>query len=90
MSNALVKKSDGGGSWVRAAIPGVTSFFIPGSGQVINGQAEKGIGVFAVWGGAAAVAWLGLPLITPIAAGAAGLMALYAAADGAIHGYRKK
>jgi hypothetical protein len=88
MSNALVKQSgsSGGGSGV---VPAACSFFIPGVGQLINGETDKAIGVFAV----AAVTGLafigGLPLI----GGIAGIVHLathvYAVGDAYIQGRRK-
>ncbi|MBE7448512.1 MAG: hypothetical protein HS111_06395 [Kofleriaceae bacterium] len=47
MSNALMKSSGGGGSGI---VPAVCSAILPGVGQLINGQTDKAIGVFAVWG----------------------------------------
>jgi TM2 domain-containing membrane protein YozV len=86
MSNALVKQSNGGGTGI---VPAACSLVIPGVGQLINGETDKAIGVFAV----AAVTGLaflgGLPLI----GGVFGLVHLathvYAVGDAYIQGRKK-
>ena len=87
MSKALVKRSSGGGSGI---VPAVTSAFIPGTGQLINGETDKAIGVFAVWG----VAGLSIVGAIPIVGWAAGLVGLstwiYAVADGYFTGRKKR
>jgi TM2 domain-containing membrane protein YozV len=87
MSKALVKQEQ---SKTKGVVPAVASAFIPGLGQVINGQAEKGIGVFVV----STVAGLGLikalPLIGPVAAVVAGGTWVYGIVDGYITARRKK
>lgn len=86
MSKALVKRG-GGGSGV---VPAVCSFIVPGVGQLINGESDKAIGVFAVWG----VAGLGLLGAIPIVGWAAGLVVgathVYAVADAFVQGRRKR
>jgi TM2 domain-containing membrane protein YozV len=88
MSKALVKRSsDGGGSGI---VPGVASAFLPGLGQLINGEGDKAIGVFAVWG----VAGLSLLGAIPIIGWAAGLVGgatwIYGVADGYFTGRKKR
>jgi TM2 domain-containing membrane protein YozV len=84
MSKALVRR--GGGSGV---VPAVCSAVIPGVGQLVNGDTEKALGVFAVY----AVAGAGVIGAIPIIGWAAGLVAgatwLYGVADGYVHGRRK-
>ncbi len=78
------------GSTARGLIPAVASGFVPGLGQLLNGQTDKAIGVFVVAGVAGIVYGWGIPLI----AGAAGLIAggtwLYGIADGYFTGRRKR
>jgi TM2 domain-containing membrane protein YozV len=87
MSNALVKQSgSGGGSGV---VPAACSFFIPGVGQLINGETDKAIGVFAV----AAVTGLAFVGGLPLIGGVLGIVHLathvYAVGDAYIQGRRK-
>ena len=86
MSKALVKHG-GGGSGI---VPGACSLLLPGSGQLINGESDKAIGVFVVWG-IAGLSFLGA---IPIVGWAAGLVALsthvYAVVDGVVQGRRKR
>jgi len=86
MSKALVKR-DGGGSGV---IPAICSAVIPGVGQLVNGETDKAIGVFAVY----TVAGLGfigaIPLLGPVAGAIAGVTWLYGVADGYIQGKKKR
>jgi TM2 domain-containing membrane protein YozV len=87
MSKALIKKSSG--STIDGAIPAVASAFIPGLGQLINGQSNKALGVFAVWG----VCGLGLLGAIPLVGTVAGTIAagtwVYGVADGYITGKKK-
>jgi hypothetical protein len=84
MSKALVRRGSGSG-----VVPAVASALLPGSGQLINGESDKALGVFAVWG----VAGLSLVGAIPIVGWAAGLIGgatwLYGVADGYIQGKRK-
>ena len=79
MSKALVKSS---ASVARGAIPAVASAILPGAGQLINGQTNKALGVFAVWG----IAGLGIFGLIPVIGQAAWLVGgaawLYGVADG--------
>jgi TM2 domain-containing membrane protein YozV len=67
MSKSLVKSSSSSGSGAAGIVPAVASGFVPGLGQLVNGEVDKAIGVFAV----STVAGLGiigaLPLIGGIA-----------------------
>ena len=87
MSNALVKHSGGGGSGI---VPAVASAFVPGLGQLINGESDKALGVFAV----SVVAGLSIVGAIPIIGWAAGLVGgatwLYGVADGYFTGRKKR
>lgn len=93
MSKALVRR--GRTSNTRGLISGVPSFFIPGSGQAINGEGDKAIGMAAVWLGGLGIAFLGggLPLIGGLAAWVGGVVAggtqIVAAGDGFLQGRKK-
>jgi len=84
MSNALVKTGSGNG-----VVPAVCSAIIPGTGQLVNGETDKALGVFVVY----VVAGAGIVGAIPIVGWAAGLVAgatwLYGVADGYIQGKRK-
>jgi TM2 domain-containing membrane protein YozV len=68
----------------------VASFFIPGLGQLINGEGDKALGVFATWG----IAGLGVVGAIPLIGWAAGLVVgathIYAVADGYFTGKKKR
>ena len=87
MSNALIKSSGGGGSGI---VPAVCSAFLPGVGQLVNGETDKAIGVFVV----STIAGLGfigaIPLIGPVAALVGGATWLYAVGDAYVTGRRKR
>lgn|GEM_PF-1227353 len=93
MSKALVRR--GRTSNTRGLVSGVPSLFIPGSGQVINGEGDKALGMAAVWLGGAALAVLGggLPLIGGLAAWIGGTVMtgthIISGADGFIQGRKK-
>jgi hypothetical protein len=86
MSKALVKRGGGGGTGV---VPAVASAVIPGVGQLINGESDKAVGVFAVW----AVSGLSLLGVIPIVGTVAGAVCagtwLYGVADGFFSGRKK-
>ncbi len=88
MGSALIKSSRSRG--VGGVIPAVCSAIIPGVGQLVNGETDKAIGVFAV----ATVAGLGIVHVIPIIGPIAGLVGaatwLYGVADGYIQGRRKR
>ncbi len=85
MSKALVRRGGTG----NGVVPAVCSAFIPGVGQLVNGETDKAVGVFVV----AAVAGAGfvgaIPLIGSIAGLVYGATWLYGVADGYIQGKRK-
>jgi TM2 domain-containing membrane protein YozV len=88
MSKALVKYSgkSGGGSGV---VPAVCSALIPGVGQLVNGEVDKAIGVFAV-AAITGASFLGaIPLIGGIAGLVYGATWIYGVADGYIQGKKK-
>ena len=70
----MVRRSKGGG-----IIPAACSWFIPGLGQLVNGDSNKALGVFVVCG--VAVLATQLPLIGGIAALVAGGTWLYGVAN---------
>ena len=84
MSKALMRQS-GGGSGV---VPAVCSAVIPGVGQLVNGETEKAIGVFAV--ALVAGALHGVPIIGGIAALVGLGTWLYGVGDAYITGKRGK
>jgi hypothetical protein len=78
MSNALVKRSDGGG-----AIPALCSALLPGLGQLVKGDTDKGVGMMVV-AVVAASSFLGsLPLVGSLAGLVWGGTWLYSVADAA-------
>lgn len=87
MSKALMKRP--AGSPAHGVLPGVASFFVPGLGQLVNGEGDKALGVFAVWG-IAGLSVLGAIPVVGWAAWAVGLTThVYAVADGYITGKKK-
>ena len=88
MSKALMKT--GSGSAVDGVVPAVGSAFVPGLGQLINGETDKAIGVFVV----ASVCGVGfitaLPIIGAVATGVGALTWVYGVADGYIQGRKKR
>ena len=86
MSKALVRRSSGGGSGV---VPAVASALIPGVGQLVNGEVDKAIGVFAVAAIAGASFIGAIPLIGSIAGLVYGATWVYGVADGYIQGRKK-
>jgi hypothetical protein len=88
MSNALVKQSGGGGG--SGVVPAVCSLFIPGVGQLINGEGDKALGVFAVAVVTGAAFFTGLPLIGAVFGLAHAATHVYAVGDAYIQGRKKK
>ena len=85
MSTALVRR--GGGSGI---VPAACSLIVPGVGQLVNGETDKAIGVFAVWG-IAGLGFLGaIPLIGGVAALVGVVTHLYAVGDAYVQGRRKR
>ena len=87
MSKALVKSDGGSGSGV---VPAVASFFVPGVGQLINGETDKAIGVFVVSVATAAAFLGGLPLIGGILGIVHAGTHIYAVGDAYIQGKKKR
>lgn len=87
MSKALVKRSGGNGSGVP---PAICSAVLPGLGQIINGDTDKGIGVMAV----ALISGAGfvgaIPILGWLAGGVYTATWLYGVADGYIQGRKKR
>jgi len=87
MSKALVTRS--GGSRAAGVVPAVASGFVPGLGQLLNGEGEKALGVFVVAGVAGLGFWSSLPLIGAAAGVIGGLTWIYGVADGYLTGKKK-
>lgn len=87
MSKALVKTSQGSGTGV---VPGVASLILPGVGQFINGESDKGLGMLAV----AIVSGLGFLGVIPFIGTAAAVVHIatrvYAGADAYVQGRKKR
>jgi TM2 domain-containing membrane protein YozV len=87
MSKSLVKSSSSSGSGAAGIVPAVASGFVPGLGQLVNGEVDKAIGVFAV----STVAGLGiigaLPLIGALVGGATWI---YGVGDAYFTGRKKR
>ena len=87
MSKSLMKRPSG--SQVDGVIPAAASFFIPGVGQLINGQGDKALGVFATWAVCGASFLGALPLVGTVAGAIALGTHIYAVADGYFTGRSK-
>jgi len=91
MSNALVKRGRGGGhDNVAGVIPAVCSAVLPGLGQLINGETDKALGVFAVAVVTGAGFIASLPLIGPLAGVVWTGTWIYGVADGFLQGRKKR
>ena len=90
MGNSLIKSSRGRRDNVAGVIPAACSAVVPGLGQLVNGDSNKALGVFAV----AAVSGLGFLHVIPILGSVAGLVYgatwLYGVADGFLEGRKKR
>jgi TM2 domain-containing membrane protein YozV len=86
MSKALVKRSGGGGSGV---VPAVCSAIVPGVGQLVNGDTDKAIGVFAVWAVAGASVLGAIPIVGWAAGLIGGATWLYGVADAYLEGRKR-
>jgi hypothetical protein len=71
-------------------VPAVASFFVPGVGQLINGESDKAIGVFVVSVATAAAFLGGLPLIGGILGLCHAATHVYAVGDAYIQGKKKR
>ncbi len=87
MSKALVKTESSSGSGV---VPAVCSLVVPGVGQLINGETDKAIGVFAVAVVTGAAFLTGLPLIGGIFGLTHLATHIYAVGDAYIQGKKKR
>jgi TM2 domain-containing membrane protein YozV len=87
MSKALVKRGSGAGG--SGVVPAVASAVIPGVGQLINGESDKALGVFATYIVAGAGFIGAIPLVGPVAGVVAGVTWLYGVADGFFTGRKK-
>jgi TM2 domain-containing membrane protein YozV len=85
MSTALVKR----GSPARGIVPAVASAVLPGLGQLVNGETNKGIGVMVTYVVAGAGFIGALPLIGWVAGVVGGVTWIYAVADGYVQGRKK-
>ncbi|MCA9677217.1 MAG: hypothetical protein H6709_01045 [Kofleriaceae bacterium] len=85
MSKALVKRSSGG----TGVVPAVCSALLPGLGQVVNGEADKGVGMMAVYVVAGASVVGAIPFIGWVAGVFAGATWVVSVADAYIQGKRK-
>jgi hypothetical protein len=83
MSNALVRRSGNG------VVPAVCSACLPGLGQLVNGDTDKAIGVFAVVTIAGASFLGAIPLLGGAATLILGATWLYGVADAYVTGRRK-
>lgn len=89
MSKALIK-SGGRPDNVAGLVPATCSAFVPGLGQLINGETEKALGVFVV-AGVCGIGFLGaLPIIGSVAALVGGATWIYGVADGFLVGRKKR
>jgi hypothetical protein len=80
MSKALVKSSDSG----PHAVPALCSALLPGLGQLVKGDTDKGVGVLAVWVVAGSSFLGALPLLGGVAGLVCGATWLYGVADAAL------
>jgi hypothetical protein len=88
MSTSLEKRSSASG-----LVPAVASGFVPGLGQLMNGEGDKALGVFAIAFVCGAGIMSGLLGGIPIIGGLAGMIAtltwIYAVLDGYLTGRKR-
>jgi len=70
-------------------VPAVCSAFVPGVGQLVNGETDKAIGVFVVAAVSASSFIAALPLLGSVAGLVYGATWLYGVADGFVQGRRR-
>jgi TM2 domain-containing membrane protein YozV len=87
MSKALVRRNSGGGG--SGVVPAVCSAIIPGVGQLVNGETDKAVGVFAVAVISGASFIGAIPIIGTLAGLVYGATWLYGVADGYVQGKKK-
>lgn len=90
MSRSLVPRSGGSGSTGKGVVSGVASGFVPGLGQLINGEGDKALGVFAVAVVSGLGFWSAIPILGTVAGLVAGGTWIYGVADGYLTGKRGK
>jgi TM2 domain-containing membrane protein YozV len=90
MSKALVRTRGRKSDNVAGLVPAVCSAFVPGVGQLLNGDTDKAIGVFVVAAISGASFFGVIPLLGSVASLIYGATALYAAADGFLQGRKKR
>ena len=71
-------------------MPAVCSAFVPGVGQLVNGETDKAIGVFVVAAISGASLIGALPLIGSVAGLVYGATWIYGVADGFLEGRKKR
>ena len=86
MGNELVKT--GGGS--NGVVPAIGSLILPGVGQLINGESDKGIGMIVVSVVTGAGFLIGLPLVGGIFGLAHLATRVYAVGDAYLQGRKKR
>jgi hypothetical protein len=89
MSNALVRSGGSRGGGGSGIVPAVASALVPGVGQLVNGETDKAIGVFAVAVISGASFFVGLPIIGGLMGLISGATWVYGVADGYIQGRKK-
>lgn len=90
MSKALVTSRANKGGGGGGIIPAVCSAILPGVGQLVNGEADKAIGVFVVAAVSGASLIHAIPLLGPVAGLIYGATWLYGVADGFVHGRKNR
>jgi hypothetical protein len=84
MSRSLMKPEKGTG-----VVPAVASGFVPGLGQLINGEGDKALGVFVVAAVAGASVIGVIPVIGTLAGAVFGITWVYGVVDGFFTGRKK-
>lgn len=78
------------GSAADGVVPAVASAVVPGLGQLINGESDKAIGIFAVAVVAGLSFWGGIPVLGGLAGLIAGGTWVYGIADGYFTGRKTR
>jgi TM2 domain-containing membrane protein YozV len=89
MSKALIKRGSGRRDNVAGVVPAVCSAVLPGLGQLINGETDKGIGMLVVAGISGASLIGALPLIGALAGWVYGVTWIYSVADSFLEGRKR-
>jgi hypothetical protein len=90
MTQALVKSGNSSRGSGSGIVPAVCSALIPGVGQLVNGETDKAIGVFAVAVLSGASVLGAIPVIGHFAGLIYGATWLYGVADGFIQGRKRR